>query len=85
MQIGSNPFIGDLQRTQTDKLRQVKRDDKKSKYSISYILDLSVNAMRALKLFEKESDYYPIINTDVFAYKKNLELEYKPVNGQYYR
>jgi hypothetical protein len=77
VQIGSNPFIGSLQKSTIELDRKKAQDRKTSKYSVSYILDLSANAMRVLKLFEKEKDYYPIINTDVFAYKKNLDLEYK--------
>jgi len=74
MQIGSNNFVGRLQRNEAN-LRTKVQKKKSSMFSLSYVIDLSRKAFEYQELYK--DDDYPVFNPDVFAYKKNLEIEYK--------
>ena len=75
MQIGSNPFIHNIHQNEAN-VRKKDKKNKSSMFSLSYVLDLSRKAFEYQELYK--DDDYPIINSNVFSYKKNLEIEYKP-------
>ena len=47
----------------------------RSSYQDTYTLDISTRGLEAVKQYE--NDYYPIVNSDIFSYTKDLKLIYK--------
>ena len=78
-QVKTNPFIESLNSTQS--ISNTKKVQTKSSrmYKDTYILEISAKGIEYQKLYEH--DEYPIINDEVFSYKKNLEIIYKDVTS----
>ena len=63
--------IKNIVNTDTIKAQQII----KSSYGESYLLDISSRGLKAVNQYKNDS--YPIINSDIFSYTKNLVLIYK--------